>query len=393
MVRLNAELERINQDAFVMDGKDAAQYKLFNALPLRREIIPKYITLDTAALISLFNINHAQYITRTADPAVRKEVWSKFFKLDSKYFKRNGYAFDHLLKTNGVACSAVFIKTDEEGVPLLVPRKHNNDIIQVKYIDDVKITYSMKTKRIVTIDPGKHDLITAMKDGSKNEPVKYFRYTQRERQHFTKKKKYNQIRWELKDNVKINGKTITELEKELLKFNSKTSSFKFFKNYLRAKIRLNRLVFNHYSQTIYRKLTWNTKINLERNEDMMLNRFEKEMGSPDEIMVILGDYSDTGLKGTEPSITKKIRKLLIKRGYEVYLIDEFNTSKKCSCCQANTENLPRANTHLSKKCKCDKETENHLLDDAKKPNKCDYCKKASKTIWKLKRCQTCPKDS
>jgi len=85
----------------------------------------------------------------------------------------------------------------------------------------------------------------------------------------------------------------------------------------------------------------------------MLNRFQDKMGTPKEIIVVVGDYSDKGFKGKEPSISKKIRKLFKNRGYETYLIDEYRTSCICSKCHHKTENLVTENgTKIWKLLRC-----------------------------------------
>ena len=49
-----------------------------------------------------------------------------------------------------------------------------------------------------------------------------FRYTQDQRRKETKQKKYRNILQELKDKEKVNGKTITQWEAELSRYNKKT---------------------------------------------------------------------------------------------------------------------------------------------------------------------------
>jgi hypothetical protein len=80
------------------------------------------------------------------------------------------------------------------------------------------------------------------------------------------------------------------------------------------------------------------------------------MGKPWEITIIVGDYSDRGLKRTEPTITKKIRYLFKKRGYRTLLIDEYKTSCICSNCERKMEQLKN---------------------------------KKKESIWKLLKCQFC----
>jgi hypothetical protein len=71
---------------------------------------------------------------------------------------------------------------------------------------------------------------------------------------------------------------------------------------------------------------------MQRSEATMINNFKKKMGNPENVVIVLGDYSDSGLKHNPPSMTVKIRKIFRKGGYKVYLINEYNTSKKCSGC-------------------------------------------------------------
>ena len=135
------------------------------------------------------------------------------------------------------------------------------------------------------------------------------------------------------------------------------------------------MLYDHYKQFIYRKLKWNTFINKRRSEDKMMNKFKKKMGQPEDVLLILGDYSDNGFKGKEPSMTKGIRKIFKRHGYYPYLLDEYNTSKKSSCCMGGEmENfLPRPSIEIL-------EEENGT---------CHIIENKDLLIWKLVRCTIC----
>jgi hypothetical protein len=61
----------------------------------------------------------------------------------------------------------------------------------------------------------------------------------------------------------------------------------------------------------------------------MLNRFEQAFGSPDEVIVLMGDWSENRpMKYQEPTMGKSIRRLFRNRGYKLLLVDEYNTSKR-----------------------------------------------------------------
>ena len=51
-------------------------------------------------------------------------------------------------------------------------------------------------------------------------------------------------------------------------------------------------------------------------------------------MFVIGDYDTVSynMKGVEPIICKKIKRIFKNAGYESYLINEYCTSKLCNCC-------------------------------------------------------------
>ena len=98
-------------------GNDDNPIKLFNVLPLKTRIIPSYITLDTACIINLFiENNKIEYLSNITEK--KEEVWNKFFKIDNKVFKKNNYQFNYMIKTDGIACSILFIKLDSNNEPI-----------------------------------------------------------------------------------------------------------------------------------------------------------------------------------------------------------------------------------------------------------------------------------
>jgi len=83
--------------------------------------------------------------------------------------------------------------------------------ILVPFIEEIKITSPIKKKKIVIDDSGKNDLANFMKLDSNENPV-YIKYTQRQRDHYTKKKKYNEIRKKLaKESCNKNGFKVKDL--------------------------------------------------------------------------------------------------------------------------------------------------------------------------------------
>ena len=50
----------------------------------------------------------------------------------------------------------------------------------------------------------------------------------------------------------------------------------------------------------------------------------------------MGDYN---IKGKEPIICKKFRRIFRNVGYKIILVNEFKTSKLCNCCNGKLEHF------------------------------------------------------
>jgi hypothetical protein len=60
----------------------------------------------------------------------------------------------------------------------------------------------------------------------------------------------------------------------------------------------------------------------------MIENFKDKFGTPDKVIIIFGDH-DKGshnMRGLEPSICKKFRRIFKNAGYKFFLINEFRTS-------------------------------------------------------------------
>ena len=70
----------------------------------------------------------------------------------------------------------------------------------------------------------------------------------------------------------------------------------------------------------------------------MIHNFTKKFGKPKDTIFIMGDYDkNEHMKGVEPTICKKFRRIFRNAGFETYLINEFRTSKLCNCCHNELE--------------------------------------------------------
>ena len=157
----------------------------------------------------------------------------------------------------------------------------------------------------------------------------HFRYSRVQRRRELKVSHYRDIRECDKKRTVINGKTVKGWEAELSKYNLNTSIYKNWIEVLKQKSIVSNMISLYYKSEIYRKLKWYSYLNQKRSEDKMLNNFQLMFGPPTETAIIFGDFSSNKtLKNQEPTKGKSIRRLFQKRGYKLYLVDEYNTSAK-----------------------------------------------------------------
>jgi len=306
-----------------------------NVFPLRSSIAPGYIRLDTITLVNVLlrkeQGNKSDYSNQGNTKKHEDKIWKFFFRTEKKVFRKTDFSFHHMVSTDGVGVSVLFIRDDLVGKRLPSVKK---GIYRELYIDELNDYSSLQDKKIVGIDPGKEDLIYCVDDASKDANV--FRYSQNQRRKETKMKKYNNIILGMKTN-KIQGegtnKSVIEYETELSNYNRKTLQIDKFKKYINEKNRINNLLFGFYAKHLFRKLKFGIHINIKRNEQQMIRNFRKMYGNPDEVVICIGDWEQRQqMKYKEPTLGIGIRSLLRKNKYNVYLVDEFRTSCKCSNC-------------------------------------------------------------
>ncbi len=334
-IYIGKELEKINDT--LTDNKK--EVKLFNILPLRSNIIVKFITFDTCGVIQnlLDTESKKSHYNNYKKDNNQYEIWNRFFKLDNKIFKKKkNYKFHYMIKTDGVSVCINFIRLKENGEPY----KYNPIINKIKdeqttkYIEKITITDKLRNKKVVCTDPNiSNDLIFC---GSKDKKgnLETFRYTKSQRNIETRSKKYMRISDKLSKEYMIKNKTVKELETTLSKYNKKTNNFEKFKDYLIQKNKLNNLLFEYYENKIFRKFKLNRYINTQKSESKMISNFKNKFGKPEDVVFIIGDFDkgNNHMKGNEPVITKKFRKIFRNAGYENYLVNEFRTSKLCNSC-------------------------------------------------------------
>ena len=315
----------------MMKDVEREEETLSNVFPLLTGITPNYIRLDTITLVHLLlrkeQGNKGDYTDEGNTKKHEDKIWQFFFRTERKLFTKTGYSFHHMISTDGVGVSILFLRKDLVGAKLPNTRKNISKEI---YIDELGDYTELQSMKIVGIDPGKEDLIYCVDGASKEANV--FRSSQNQRRKETKMKKYNNIILAMKTNT-IQGRTIIEYETDLSNFNRKTLDVGGFKQYVREKNRMNHILFDFYGKQLFRKLKFGRYINEKRNEINMINQFKKIFGKPEEVAICIGDWEQKEqMKYKEPTLGKGIRTLFRKNNYKVYLVDEFRSSCRCSNC-------------------------------------------------------------
>lgn len=363
---INKELEKLNEQN---KKNDRRQIKLFQIIPQRTNIIPKYITIDTSALVNMAIKEHIiEYLSNIE--FYKQQLWNDCFKTNKKQFKRKNYTFNGMIKTDGIGCSILLVKMND-GKPIKITSNMQKNVKKQlesidKYIEDVDITNEMKKKRLVVIDPNMDDIIYCL---SKTTPYKTiitdtsnktinvhnqsenltFRYTQNQRRLETRNKKYNKLTYKINKETIINNKSVKEIESELAIHSSRTVDYNKFVDYCKKKNEINRILYGHYSNKLFRKLKFNRYTNTQKSESKMIKNFQKKFGKPNECLIVYGDYDKKEhMKGKEPIISKRMKKIFRKNGYELYLINEFRTSKLCNRCCNKCENFLERESHKPK---------------------------------------------
>ena len=319
---------------FMMKEVEKQGYTTTNPFPMRNDIIPKHIRLDTTTLVHLLMTKKqgkkSDYLFKGNLKRFENDIWNFFFRTEKQCFSKKWYLFHHMIETDGVSCSILLMRKDKVGKRIRTNKIPNRE----QYIDEVKDYSNLQDKNIVGIDPGKCDLIFCVDSSDTN--ANEYRYSQDRRRKETKSKKYGKILLEQKK-TKIGDKTIIEYETELCKYNRKTLDITKFKEYCKAKNEMNFKLFKFYEKELFRKLKLNGYWNRLKSEQKLINQFKKIFGNEKETIICFGDYEQRKhMKFKEPIKGKGMRTLFRKNGYKTYLVDEFRTSCKCSKCDGGS---------------------------------------------------------
>ncbi len=124
MIYMCLEIEKIG----------TASYQFF---PLRTNIIPKYIPIDTKSLIEILIRNDKKKFLDNIEK-YKKEIWSQFFNMDDIIFTQSNYKFDYKIYTDCFSVSIQMIHKD-----FIESEKNKKDNMKNKRNEVREITKNM----------------------------------------------------------------------------------------------------------------------------------------------------------------------------------------------------------------------------------------------------------
>ncbi len=318
---------------YMNDVLEKQENKLFQPLPLRNNIIPKHIILDTACIINLFcpnkdkegnKIKKGELLSNVKDN--QNEVWSNLLNLNHKILKNKYYQFHNQIQTDGISCCLLFIRKDlkDKKWGAKVPVLEEQDFYNIEDLSKEQLE-TLKDRTIIGCDPGKRSLVYMM-DNKGNK----LQYTAPQRKRESKAKCNQRI---LLYERKKNG--VIEKETQLSFQNSKSVNYDKFKMYLVEKNKLNKETIDFYKRDTWRKMKFRQYSYGKKSIDTFLNKIKETFG--ENLLIGYGNWSrDTQMKFFMPTMNKGLRKLIHKK-YDTITINECNTSKKCCDCHKDLE--------------------------------------------------------
>src|SRR3989338_1692494 len=299
--------------------------KQFHCFPLRSEIVPCHIDIDTATLGVLTGIPGKEFSGKGAIETLKPRVWGSNFNLSNSLFKpHRGFNFHHMIRTDGVSIVVLFSpigynKWKKRG-PSVQPSEYIEESAdEFPYLDKLplKEVQRVRNAHLVYVDPNKGNLIYCIDDANK-----VFRYTRFQRIHETKRALHQKKIQKYKNE---NG--LVPIETQLGMMNSRTCYLTRFMQYVAVKNQVNSQLFVHYQQEFFRKMRLTSFIETKRSEANLINRIKKVYQTDErEVVLIYGDcnvgYQMKHVIST-PMIGMKRR---LAKEFKVVHIDEYRTS-------------------------------------------------------------------
>lgn len=325
MIKMNREIEKWNSQLTTENLN--MKHKLYQVLPLRTNIIPKYIPIDTTIILDILADKGISNYYKGKSQSDIENIWKFYFsglfkEKNKKLLKSNEYMFNNLIYTDGYAVSLIQINKKKK----VYKSKFKKEF---KYIDDLNDDELNKLKdyKLVGLDPGKRNIISMIDDDGKK-----FKYTCLQRRveclFKQKKKVFNNLKTQ----------EIIDKETELSKVNSKSCFVKSFSEYVKLKNIVNDNLLTFYKNEIFRKYKWKTYVHVQKSQSTLVNNIKNIYETNrKKICLMYGNWSEEKQMKNYLSTPGIGMKRLLEKHFKIVTIDEYKTSKVCFNCEHETE--------------------------------------------------------
>ncbi|KAJ1666524.1 hypothetical protein IW140_004629 [Coemansia sp. RSA 1813] len=360
-------------------------YRSFQCFPLRKSFVPMHIEIDTKILCR--SIMSWSYNAKSPI----ESYWYRFLNKKSRVLRtRNGFRFYGTIQTDGVSVSVIkktatakekssrkakkmdaeanaAIDTSRSGLTAPAesaatgslpedqpkkrkPRKREKPGEkkpgEFTYIHELSPELLANMKTPIFMDPGRQDIVFGMTDESTSEEKALFRYTRSQKAKETRTTRYRKLREKVK-NEHPDSNEIKAAEARLAAFSCTSILPDKYEQYIRTRVTVWPVLSRFYTNTmtasksgsspqpIHRKLRQSTHIK-QQQADEKLAKSIRVTCDDEKPTVVLGNWSAPMVRYHEPIRGVGLRRMLRKKGCQVYLIDEFRTSKTCPNCLTGT---------------------------------------------------------
>jgi hypothetical protein len=197
---------------------------------------------------------------------------------------------------------------------------------------------------LIGIDPGLSDILYCVNGADPNENQLQYRYTQNSRRKVLNiKRNLEQLQKKKESHLLHDNRSVQTWEAEGTATNARTFHVDRYQTYLRFKNRLNFYLRPFYSQNSFRRQRFAQFSNKQKADMKLLVEFRRFHGQAQagNVVVAIGNWEQRIHRHHEPIKGKGMRRVLEKAGYNVFLIDEYRTSKQCSKCSVTNAQVEK----------------------------------------------------
>jgi hypothetical protein len=320
--------------------------RLFNVSPLCSSLILSHVKIDTKSLIELLEQQGKSELLDKVN-SNKEIIWEKHFHLEHrsrkglltfpkkstderrrrhnfqiKKFEKRGYKFHYIFDTDGEGASILYAKSGPN-IEILEPEFKWAD--ELSHNDKIRFQSSI----LVGCDPGKTNILNISKRET-NGRITQFNYSAKTRSWLT----YSYTSRKRMELMKKKNPRIKKIEDYLTQYNSKTSNFENFQDYVREHSKYAKELENFYSRRIFGFMKLRRfKFKKKADEKLVKDIKTKFVGNSNkELTIGFGNWQERkAMKGTasQPNIYLK---RLFKRHFNVVLVEESRTTKVCNIC-------------------------------------------------------------